>query len=105
MGLTLEPPIQSYLELATPAPIAKIFSTDAVVHDEGHLHTGPAQIAVWWQATQDKYRPTLTPLAATQVGDKTRVTAKVAGDFPNSPVTLQFDFTVQNDRITALEIG
>ncbi len=97
--------LSAYFSAETPAQISDIFSIDAVVLDEAHAHVGPAAIAAWWQAAQQKYRPIVTPLSATDADGKTRVTAEVAGDFPNSPVTLHFTFTVGNEQITALEIG
>lgn len=97
--------LESYFSAETPAQICKLFSDDSVVRDEGKSYRGPNAISAWWQAAQQKYRPTVTPLSATDADGKTRVAAKVAGNFPNSPATLHFTFAVQNDHITALEIG
>jgi hypothetical protein len=94
-----------YFKAETSTELSEVFSIDAVVHDEGRTYIGPTAIAAWWQAAQQKYRPRITPLSAVEAEGKTRVTAEVAGDFPNSPVTLHFTFTVGNEQITALEIG
>lgn len=102
--ITLNNLLTSYFSAEIPSQISDIFSIDAVVVDEGHSYVGPTAIAAWWHATQQKYRPIITPLSAVEAEEKTRVTAEVAGDFPNSPVTLHFTFTVGNEQITALEI-
>ncbi|KJV10363.1 hypothetical protein VZ95_05475 [Elstera litoralis] len=103
--MTLNNLLTSYFSAEIPGQISEIFSIDAIVVDEAHAYVGPAAIAAWWQAAQQKYRPIVTPLSATDADGKTRVAAEVAGDFPNSPITLHFTFAVQNDRITALEIA
>ena len=44
------------------------------------------------------------PLDATVDGNKSFVRAKVSGQFPGSPVTLSYAFTIKNDKIARLEI-
>jgi hypothetical protein len=38
-------------------------------------------------------------------GEVTRVTALVSGDFPGSPIALQFRFVLDDGLISRLEIG
>ena len=38
-------------------------------------------------------------------GDQTTVTGRVTGDFPGSPVDLQYRFTLEGDKIARLEIA
>jgi len=38
-----------------------LFTTDAIVHDEGQEHCGVAAIRGWLTSTVEKYRFTLTP--------------------------------------------
>jgi hypothetical protein len=46
----------------------------------------------------------LEPLSAS-VGEKTvKLRARLTGNFPGSPVELDFTFTLANDKITSLDI-
>ena len=46
------------------------------------------------------------PLAVESENDRTRVVARVAGNFPGSPLDLTYRFRLDGDRqIRALEIG
>jgi len=88
-----------------PARLTAVFETNAVVHDEGLCHVGHAAIAAWWLAAKAKYHHVAQPIGATQAGDDVIVQARVRGDFPNSPVTLTFVFTLRHEKIAALSIG
>ena len=88
-----------------PDALVAVFSADAVVEDEGARHEGVSAIRSWWAAAKEKSHYVTEPIEATGKDDKIKVRAKVSGDFPNSPVTLRFSFTVNNDKITALEIA
>jgi len=52
-----------------------------------------------------KYQHTLEPVAASARGGKTVVSTKLTGNFPGSPVTLDFVFTLEGGKIAALEIS
>ncbi|MDQ0349639.1 hypothetical protein J2S76_004090 [Ancylobacter vacuolatus] len=45
------------------------------------------------------------PIELAGSGDKVSVCALVSGDFPNSPATLDFAFTIEQGKIVELEIG
>lgn len=87
-----------------PNALAAVFSADAVVEDEGARHEGIGAIRDWWVAAKEKYRHVAEPIEAAEAGDRVTVRATVAGQFPNSPATLDFAFTLKNGRIAALEI-
>lgn len=84
--------------------LAQVFSTDAVVDDEATLHEGINAIRAWWLAAKEKYHHVAEPIEMTGTGNKVSVRAKVTGQFPNSPVTLEFLFTLDNDKIVELRI-
>lgn len=84
--------------------VATMFATDAVVRDENHQYEGIEAIRVWRATARAKYNHVSEPVAATTTGSRIAVRAKVSGNFPGSPVMLDFDFTVTHDRIVALEI-
>lgn len=85
--------------------LAQVFATDAVVDDEAALHEGIDEIRAWWLAAKAKYNHVAEPIEMTGTGDKISVRAKVTGTFPNSPATLDFLFTLQNDQIIQLKIN
>lgn len=106
--MKLPAPIQTYFSSQSPddgAALAAAFAPDAVVHDEGHVHRGPDEIRVWWQAAKARYRHSAEPLELAEVAGKAVVRARVSGDFPGSPAVLTFTFGLTGDRITDLQIG
>lgn len=81
------------------------FSSDATVKDEGETRRGSNAIRDWMDETTRKYRVTVEVGDATVNGDTWRVAGIVSGDFPGSPATLHYHFTLADHRITQLEIG
>ncbi len=84
--------------------LAECFTEDAVVRDEGKTIEGLAAIKQWKAETKKKYQHTVEPLASTQKDDKTIVTNRLTGNFPGSPIELEFVFTLDGDKIASLEI-
>ena len=81
------------------------FAPDAVVRDEGHIHTGTDAIRAWKIDTSTKYRITAEPIESRNDGDRTVVVVKVSGTFPGSPANLTYRFGFSADgRIGALEV-
>jgi len=84
--------------------LAQCFAESAVVRDEGKTIQGLAAIRKWIVETKQKYQHTIEPLASTQKDGKTIVTNRLTGNFPGSPIELEFVFTLDGDEIAALEI-
>ena len=107
MPVELPGPIAAYFAAenrdATEA-LAHFFADDAVVLDEGHTFEGLAAIKEWKTETKRKYQHTVKPLASVQKDGNTVVTVRVAGNFPGSPVDLQFVFRLEAGKIASLEI-
>ena len=106
--MQLPSPVRTYFDAEQrndADPLAAAFTDDAVVRDEGAEHVGPAAIRAWWQAAKAKYRHVAEPLEATQTDGRTIVRARVTGEFPGSPATLTFAFTLMDNRVALLEIG
>ena len=99
MSLDLPEPVAAYFA-AEPC-----FAEDAVVHDEGGTHRGRAAIQQWRQESARKYNYTSQPLAVEKSGQKWLVTSRVSGDFPGSPVELQYAFQLTGDQIVQLDIS
>lgn len=106
MPLDLPKPIAAYFtaDRADGEAIARCFTEDAVVKDEGRTYVGRAAIAAWKSETSTKYTYTSEPIALENAGDTTIVTSHLVGDFPGSPIDLRFIFTIDEDRIASLEI-
>ena len=84
---------------------AACFSANALVHDEGKDLRGTDAIRDWVEETTRKYHPKVEPLRAEEKDGRHRVTARVSGDFPGSPVELDYAFTLENQKIARLEIA
>ena len=87
-----------------PEALAHCFAEDAVVRDEGQTIEGLTAIKQWKAETKKKYQHTIQPLASAQEGDKVIVTNRLTGNFPGSPIELEFVFTLAGSKIASLEI-
>lgn len=81
------------------------FAAAATVRDEGQTYNGHAAIRAWMEKTTRKYRVTVEPTEASSDGGNWTVSGLVAGDFPGSPATLRYRFSLADERIARLEIG
>ena len=107
MSIDLPPPIAIYVDAENRGDadaMAKCFAEDAVVRDEGRTIKGVAAIKRWKAETKKKYQHTVEPLACAEKGDKIIVTNRLTGNFPGSPVELEFAFTLDGNKIASLEI-
>ncbi len=84
--------------------LVSLFLPNARVNDESARHQGREAIRAWWQAAKEKYRHVAEPVDAAGNDTEVRVRARVSGQFPNSPVTLQFVFTIEKGKIAELSI-
>ena len=108
MSLHLPKPIELFMSSENthdPDAVADCFAPDATVRDEGRTMTGLDEIAAWRRETQAKYHHTVTPVAVAKRAGKTIVTTKMVGEFPGSPITVEFVFQLKGDRIASLEIA
>jgi len=105
--LTLPEPITAYFaaDLTDAHAVARCFTPDGRVLDEGKTHVGRAAIEAWKAAASTRYRYTTTPRRLETHGDAYVVTSHVSGDFPGSPVDLRYTFTLKQGRIATLEIA
>ena len=87
------------------APMSAVFSENATVHDEGREHHGQAAIRAWMKETIEKYDYQVDPLESSRTGKKVVVLVSLRGTFPGSPLTLQYDFTLEGQKVSRLEIG
>ena len=108
MNLQIPAIVRSYFEASNANDIKALvacFSTDAGVTDENQTHHGTAEIRAWSENVRKKFQFTTEPLSAAEGTNGLIVTAKLSGNFPGSPVELDFIFTLDNNKISSLEIG
>ena len=86
------------------AAVARCFSIDGEVRDEHHVHRGHAAISAWKRASSEKYAATVALLACSETAQACVVKGEVSGNFPGSPVLLDFAFQLDADKISVLEI-
>ena len=84
--------------------LGQCFAENAVVRDEGRTIEGLTEIKRWKAATKRKYQHTVEPLEVAQKDDQVIVTNRLTGNFPGSPIELEFVFTLDANKIASLEI-
>jgi hypothetical protein len=84
--------------------VVACFADDAVVHDEGRQMTGLTAIKEWCANSFKKYQYTIDPTGIVERDEETILTVTLAGNFPGSPVSLDFCFTIQAGKIAGLRI-
>ena len=105
--MKLPPLIQRYLNASNAHDVKSIlacFSDNAVVRDENETHCGKAEIDHWVTATIEKYKFQVKPLSSEERGDDIVVSIEVSGTFPGSPISLDYHFTITNDKVASLTI-
>lgn len=104
--LSLPEPIEAYFEAdrRDGHAVARCFTNDGTVMDEGRTHAGLAAIEAWKTAASAQFSYITEPFAVEKKERKYFVTSRVTGDFPGSPVDLQYTFTLERGKIASLEI-
>lgn len=82
----------------------QIFSDSAIVEDENSLYRGIVEIRTWWLAMKEKYQYFLELIEGSNTDHISTVLTQVSGNFPNSPVKLKFQFTLENGKVVKLRI-
>ena len=105
----MKPPeiILRYLNAANEGRIddaTACFSPTAVVEDEGHTFTGSDSIRKWIDETTRKYQPQGDVLAVENIDDVVVASVRVSGNFPGSPIELEYQFTLTSEIISHLSI-
>jgi len=104
--LNLPEPIAAYFEAdrRDGDAVARCFTNQAVVEDEGQTHSGPAAIKAWRTAAFAKYSYISQPFAVELKEGGYIVTSRLTGNFPGSPVNLRFCFHLERGKIASLVI-
>ena len=107
MPIKLPPITQRYIDASNAHDVELIlecFADDAVVRDENATHHGKIDIERWITTTIEKYKFQFKPLSSQERGSETVVSVEVSGTFPGSPISLDYHFTIANDKIASLTI-
>jgi ketosteroid isomerase-like protein len=83
--------------------ILSCFSDDAVVRDERNDFRGKKMIEDWITKTIEKYKFQLKPISIKD-DNAVVVAVEVSGTFDGSPITLDYHFTIESDKILSLTI-
>ena len=105
--MNLPPVIQRYIDASNAHDVRAIldcFADDAVVRDENAIRHGKIDIRRWATETIEKYKFQFKPISAAERDAETILTVEISGSFDGSPVTLDYYFTIANDRIQSLII-
>lgn len=107
MQIAMPTPVALYFQseaFEDAGRIADFFTPDATVIDERRTHEGHDAIRAWKAESKAATKYTVTPVSAEPDGAGVLVLGRVEGDFPGSPVMLRYQFDLQGDRISKLEI-
>lgn len=104
--LNLPEPIAAYFEADRhdADAVSRCFTAQAIVKDEGRIHSGSVAIRAWKIDASTKYSYTSEPIAAEKGDGGYVVTSRLTGNFPGSPVNLRFVFRLERGKIAFLEI-
>lgn len=80
------------------------FAFDAIVRDEGQTIQGIDAIKAWQQTAHAKYQYTAEPLDMSHSGNTYKVQTRLSGNFPGSPIVVEYLFRLSNEKIVSLEI-
>ncbi len=108
MAIRLPRIIEKYVDASNKYEVKSIlscFSDDAFVHDEGETLHGKNAIESWIGKTIEKYKFQFKPLSVKSDDGDFVVAVEVAGSFDGSPVTLDYRFKIENDKISSLAIS
>jgi hypothetical protein len=80
------------------------FAEKATVRDKNETYKGLAAIKKWKAETKTQYQHTVDPLRLAKKDGKFNVTNRLTGNFPGSPIELDFVFIIQGEKMVSLEI-
>jgi hypothetical protein len=107
MSINLPAPVAEYFAAENSddaEALTACFASDAVVLDEGRRIQGIAAIKAWKRDGKAKYQHKIKVICAAENGGETIVRGLVSGNFPGSPIELDFAFVLKDGMIAALEV-
>ena len=105
--IKLLPVIKAYVDASNQHDVQSIlscFSENAVVRDEGETLHGRKAIEDWITRTIEKYKFQFKPVTFREENAEVVVAIEVSGTFDGSPITLDYHFMIEGDKIGSLTI-
>jgi hypothetical protein len=102
MSAALPRTIQNYIDASNAHDVQSILTCFA--DDENTTHRGKIDIERWAMETIEKYKFHLRPLGTEEHDREIVVRVEISGTFPGSPISLDYHFTLTNDKIASLII-
>jgi ketosteroid isomerase-like protein len=84
--------------------VVACFADNALVRDEGKHFRGKKMIEDWIVKTIEKYKFRFKPVSVREDDAEVIVAVEVSGTFDGSPVTLDYHFKLENEKILSLAI-
>lgn len=105
--LNLPDPIAAYFhaDKRDGHAVARCFTNQGRVTDEGQTYVGPSAIEAWKTAASTRFSYSADPVSLEKTDRTYVVTSRVTGTFPGSPVDLRFIFSLDRGKIASLEIS
>ena len=105
-ALQLPEPIAAYFEADRHdgLAVARCFTPEATVIDEGKTHAGHAAIEAWKNAASTQFSYIAEPVTFEKLEKNYIVVGRVTGNFPGSPTDLKYIFALDRGKIASLEI-
>ena len=107
MNSNLPRPVMAFLaaeRAKESAALARCFTDDGIVRDEGREHRGAVEIEAWHREANTKDPYVVEAIDASIRASTVTVHTRVSGAFPGSPADLRNHFTLKGDRISHLEV-
>ena len=106
MTIKLPRIINDYVNASNARDVKSVvacFADNALVHDERNDFRGKKMIEDWITKTIEKYKFQLKPISIKD-DNAVVVAVEVSGTFDGSPITLDYHFTIESDKILSLTI-
>jgi ketosteroid isomerase-like protein len=107
MTIKLPRIINDYVDASNAHDVKSVvacFADNALVHDEGKDFRGKKVIEDWTTRTIEKYKFQFKPVTFREDNAEVLVAIEVSGTFDGSPITLDYHFTIEGDKIVSLTI-
>lgn len=107
MTIKLPRIINDYVDASNAHDVKSVvacFAENAVVRDEGETLHARKAIEDWITRTIEKYKFQFKPATFREDNAEVVVAIEVSGTFDGSPITLDYHFTIEGDRILSLRI-
>jgi len=107
MEIPLPHAIETYVRAENSGDVEAMsdcFAPYATIRDDDRYVEGLPAIKAWRARMKRNHNHTLTPLEFSSHDGHATLKAELKGQFPGSPMTTHFHFTLVNDQIASLQI-